>query len=69
MKHRTPSKRGPQRAAVAHVCTDELRRIEQALGPNGTPEQRAAAREQVRDLVDLAEWRTAKLPPERRGAT
>ena len=64
----TPSKRGPQQAAVARVCADELRGIEQALGPNATTEQRATAREQVRDLVDLAEWGTVKLPPERREA-
>lgn len=68
LTHFTPHNRRPQQAAVARVCADELRRIEQALGPNATAEERATAREQVRDLVDLAEWRTVKLPPERREA-
>jgi hypothetical protein len=64
MAYFTPSDgstiRGP---AVARVSASTLRAIEAALGPRSTPELRARAKRQVRELVETAEWRASVLPP------
>jgi len=45
------------RRATAPVDADKLRAIELALAPGASPQQRAAAQQQLDELVANAAWR------------
>jgi hypothetical protein len=42
--------------------------VEDALGPNSTPAFRVLARQQVRDLLEVAKWKAVDLPADHREA-
>lgn len=65
MTNLTASPSAYRGAAVAHVSALTLRVIEQALGPRASEWDRALARQAVRDLIDVAQWRNVELPPVR----
>ena len=58
--------RHPRAPAVARVASGTLRQIERALGPGATAEQRARVADQIRELIEPAEWRAEPLPPDGR---